>query len=229
MTKYIVDLAYLLILIITVAIYTKRGFVESVFKHGRRLFAGIIAYAFGPAVSAVVYDNFMFNRIYYWVWDKMQVILHAAEEYLDVGSLIDGLPFAVKQFINPEEIKSIYGETMANIDKSAQSFAETVSSPLANVLSNMIAYVLVFLVALLVLFVFGKLLDLIVNLPILRTINRILGFLTGAGAAFLLLAAVTYVISFIIGLFGDVLSLQSLTEVSDFYNFFHELQFFNLH
>lgn len=229
MMKYAIDLIYVIIAVVTIVIFTKRGFVESVFKYGRTIVASIISYAVGPFVSSVIYKCFMFDGIYYWVLDKIRIILHAAEERIDVDSLIDGLPFIVKQLLDPDEIKAIYGETMANIEQSALSFSATVSAPLANMLSNMIAYVLVFLVALILLFIFGKILDLIVHLPILRTINSVLGFAVGVGATFLLLAAITYFISFITELFGDILSLQKLAENSHLFGVFDDIHFFDLH
>ena len=229
MVKYAVDLVYVIIAVITIVIFTKRGFVESIFRYGRTIVASMISYAVGPFVSSIIYKYFMFDGIYSWVLDKIRIVLHAAEERIDVDSLIEGLPFIVKQLINPDEIKAIYGETMANIEQSALSFSATVSAPLANMLSNMIAYVLVFLVALILLFIFGKILDLIVHLPILRAINSVLGFVVGVGATFLLLAAITYVISFILKLFGDVFSLQMLTGNSHLFKWFDEIHFFDLH
>ena len=229
MTAYIFDIAYLAIALITIIVFAKRGFVESVFKYGKTLFAGIIAYAFGPVISNLVYENYVYNRIFPWVSGKVSALIGSAAEKVDVDALIDNLPFVVKQFVNPEDIKNIYGETLSNIELSAQSFSSSVSEPLSRVISNMIGYVLVFLAAVLVLVIVGKLLSLIFKLPVLKTVNSVLGLLLGIAASFLLLAAITYAVSVVIGFFGDTLSLQTMAESSKLFGLFDKIHFFELH
>ena len=228
MIKYLVDLIYIAFAVITVWVFTKRGFVESVFKYGHSIMAGILTFVFGPMVGEVIYAKFVYNGIHGWVSEKTSLLLHSAADKVDVDAVIEELPFIVKQFLNPDEIKAKFGETITDIEMSAQEFAAAVSEPISGVISNLIAYVIVFLVAVLVLLIFGKLLDLIVQLPILRTVNTALGFIVGIGAAILALSTVTYVLSLIISVFGDVLSLQTLSSTSVLFGFFDKLHLFDL-
>ena len=229
MINYIIDMAYAVIVLITVVVFVKRGFIESVFKYGKTLFAGVIAYAVGPVVSKLIYEKYVYNGIYSWVLGKVNALLGSTVDKVDVDTLSEHLPVIVQQFIRPEDIKSVYGETVTTIEVSAQSFSSSVSVPLSSVISNMIGYVLVFLAAVLLLSICGKLLDFLFKLPVLKTVNSILGLLLGIGAAFLLLSAITYGISVLIGFFGDILSLQTLSENSYMFGFFDKIQFFNLH
>ena len=228
MIKYLVDLIYIALAVITILVFTKRGFVESVFKYGRSIMAGILTFIFGPLVGEVVYAKFVYNGVHGWVSEKLSNFLHSAAEKVDVDAMIEELPFLVKQFLNPDELKAKFGETVTDIEASAQEFAATVAAPLSKAISNLIAYVIVFLIALLVLLIFGKILDLVVQLPILKTINTVLGFIVGIGAAILLLASVTYVLSLIISFFGDILSLQTLSSTSALFGWFDRLHLFDL-
>lgn len=229
MTNYIIDVAYIAIALITVVIFAKRGFVESVFRYGKTLFAGYISYAVGPAVSNFIYEKYVYSGVYSRVYEKVNALLISAAERVDVESLIDNLPFIVKQFVNTDDLKSLYGDTMVNIEASAKSFSASASAPLSSVISNMTAYVLVFLTAVLVLSLLGKLLDLIFKLPVLRTVNSVLGLLLGVGAAFISLAAITYAIRVLTGFFGNILSLQTLSESSILFGVFDRIHFFDLH
>ena len=228
MAKYLLDLIYVAVAILTVFIFTKRGFVESVFKYGRTLMAGILTFLLGPVVGDIIYEKFVYNSVYGFVSDKMGQIVNSAADKVDVNSIIDGLPLLVKQFLNPSDLEAKFGNTITNIEQSAQEFAGAVSEPISNVISNLIAYIIVFLVSLLILLVFGKLLDLIVKLPILNTINTVLGFILGVGSAFLLLAIITYALSLIIRAFGDILSLQTLSSSSYLFGLFDRLHLFDL-
>lgn len=228
MIKYLVDLVYIALAVITVLVFTKRGFVESVFKYGRSIMAGILTFIFGPVVGEVIYAKFVYNGVHGWVSGKLSQLLHSAADKVDVDAMIEELPFLVKQFLNPDDIKARFGDTITDIELSVQEFAATVAEPLSNAISNLIAYVVVFLAALLLLMIFGKVLNLIVQLPILRTINTVLGFIVGVGAAVLLLASITYVLSLIISVFGDILSLQTLSSTSFLFGLFDKLHLFNL-
>jgi uncharacterized protein YacL len=158
----------------------------------------------------------------------MVQIVNSAADKVEVSSIIDRLPLIVKQFLNPSDLEAKFGDTITNVEQSAQEFAAAVSEPISGVISNLIAYILVFLAALLALLIFGKLLDLIVKLPILSTINTVLGFILGICSAILLLAIITYALSLITRSFGDVLSLETLSSSSYLFGFFDRMHLFDL-
>lgn len=228
-TKYLIDGIYLILAVVTVIIFTKRGFIESVFRFGRIITAGIVSYFLGPRVSDMIYENLIYDRILIWVTEHVESALTSTAQTMDIEGMIDSLPFLVKQLIDADAIREKYGSTVSNFHDVAVDFAATVSDPISSLLSNLIAYVAVFLVALLVLFILFKILDAIFKLPLLNVINKLLGFFLGLVAAALLLAAITYVLGVLVGIFGSTSMLNHLVEVSTFFRVFNnEISIFDL-
>ena len=226
--EYAIDILYLIAIVVIIAVFAKRGFIQSLFKYGKSIVAVIAALSFGPSVGNIIFDKFVFDRVNNWVIDKSNAALSAAAGTLEVNQLIEELPFLVKQFVSPDKIKSEYGETVSTVGESIPDFAESLATPIANVVSNLLAYILVFICAIIVLWLLGKLLDLITRLPIVGGVNTFLGALLGAIAAFLVLSLVTYVISLIIGLVGNVETLESMAESSYLFGLFSRIKIFNL-
>ena len=226
--EYAVDLLYMILAVVTVAIFTKRGFIESVFRFGRSITAGVICYFAGPHVSKLIYDKLIYRGIVDFVSEKVEQFLINAVGSVDVQSLIDGLPFFVKQLVDRESMEAKYGNAVGNFEAVAHDFAETVSQPLASLLSNLIAYVLVFLASMLLLFILFKVLDGIFKLPILNAINKTLGFIFGVLATCLLLAAITFLLGVLVGILGSTSTLKQLIEMSHLFRFFNNLSIFDL-
>ena len=226
--KYAVDLLYIILAVITVVIFTKRGFIESVFRFGRSITAGLICYFVGPHVSKLIYDKLIYRGIVGFVSEKVEQFLTNAVGSIDVQSMIDGLPFFVRQLVDRESMEEKYGSAVGSFETIAHDFAETVSQPLSSLLSNLLAYVLVFLVSMLALFILFKILDGIFKLPILNAINKTLGFIFGLFATGLLLAAVTFVLGILVGILGSTSTLKQLIEMSQLFRLFNDLSIFDL-
>ncbi len=225
---HVIDLVYVILAVITVAVFTKRGFIDSAFRFGRTIFAGIICYLVGPHVSAILYEKWVYGGILSWVSEKVAEFLRAAADSVDVEGMIDSLPFFVRQLTDKEQLVEKYKNTAAGMETLAEDFSRTVSQPLASLLSNLVAYVLVFLMAMLLLFVLFKVLDLIFKLPILNAINKCLGFVLGVFSAGLFLAGFTYILGVLVGVLGSASSLKYLIQVSEMFRFFNRLSIFNL-
>ena len=228
MYSWLIDILFLVIAIVTIRVYTKCGFVKSVFMHGRALVAGILTFTFGPTVSAFIRDKFIYNGVYNWVCAKVNSLIASATGEVDVDGLVESLPFLVRQFVDPATLKEQYGHSLENLEHSAQAFSETVATPVAGILSNLLSYIAVFFVATLVLIVLGFLLDLLTQLPIIHGINCFLGCVLGFFAAFVWLSLLTYVISLAVSLFSSVTALQTVMDGSLLFRYFHEVQLFKL-
>ena len=227
--KYAIDGAYVILAIVTVAVFTKRGFIASVFRFGRPITSAILAYFFGPRVSEIIYERFVYRGILGWVSARVEKALTATAEALDIDGVIDSLPFLVKQLIDADALKEKYGMESGGLQIMASEFAETVSHPLASLLSNLLAYAAVYFVAMLVLLVLFKILDGLFKLPILTGINKTLGALLGILAACFLLAAITYILGVLVGVFGSASMLNQLVETSSLFRLFNnEISIYDL-
>ena len=105
MLNYLIDVIFLLIAIITVIVFTKRGFVQALFDHGKKIMAVIISYVFGPKVGEFIYDKFIYGRIYSWISSKIDAVFNSLHDKISTESAIDEVPFIVKQFVSPQKIR----------------------------------------------------------------------------------------------------------------------------
>ena len=228
MISYIIDIVFLLVALITIIVFTKRGFIKSILNRGKILFSVILSCIFGKAVGELLYTRFFFERICNWMNSKISTAFASLTGKIDVETLTDELPFVVKHFVSPETIKAKYGTVIYNTQSTALEISEFVSAPIARLISNFVAYILVFVLAIILLFLFGSLLEAITKLPIINGTNKFLGFLLGALAAFVLLSSITYILSLLVGLFGNVIAIEKLTEASYLFGFFRKIHLFNL-
>ena len=226
--KFILDGLYLLVAFVTIFVFTKRGFIDSAFRCGRTIFAGLISYSVGPVISTALCEKWIHPVVINWVSGRIEKFLVSAAENLNLEGIIEELPFFVKQLLDGDSMAAQYGETIENFDDIAHEFSVSVSLPLATLLSNLIAYLLVFFVASLVLWILFKIIDGIFKLPVLNFINKTLGFVLGVFAAALMLGALTFGIGFFAGMIGSAEMIDQLEEASVFYRFFHGMEIYKL-
>lgn len=228
MMSYLIDVILLIVSIVIIAVFTKRGFIRSLFNYGKTLLAIAAAYFIGPKVGGLFYNKFVHGLIYNWVYSQFNSVLDSVAQTIDIESIIEALPFVVKKFVSADEIKAKYGETIINAEAFFEEFSDFVSSPFAKLIANLLAYLLVFLVALLLLFVLNKIFDFLTRLPIIHGVNTWLGFALGVIAAFVFLSLITYVFGLVTKIFGDIPQLEKIIENSYLLKLFNRLNLFKV-
>lgn len=224
--QYLVDAIYVLIAVIVVVIFAKRGLFESVFRFGRHIAAGLISYLVGPMVSGYICSNWIYDAVVEIVSKSMGAFLANSAESFNVASIIDSLPFLVKQFVDTAMVEQEYGAFIENFDVIADDLVATVATPLSSILSNLIAYVAVYFAALLLLWMVFKVLNGVFKLPVLKTINGLLGAVLGVVTAVLLLAELTWLLTFVLGLVGFDTPFAQYVSSSRLFTFFGEWEIF---
>ena len=226
--NFLIDFVYILVAAVTVIIFTKRGFIETAFRFGRMIMAGLICYFTGPFFSKLIYEKWIYNSIFDMVSEKTRNVISQTAGSINVQELVDNLPFFVRQLVERDDVTEKYGSVLTNFEAVADDFAQTVSRPISSLVSNLIAYVVVFLASLVLLFVLFKLLNGIFKLPVLNGINKTLGFLLGIVASVLLMAAITLLLGALIGILASADTLRRMVEASYLFGFFNKLSLFNL-
>lgn len=226
--KYAIDLLYLLVAVIVIITFTERGFIKSLFRSGRLVFAGLICYLAGPSVGTLLYDRWIYNGIFSWVFARVDTFLHNAAAAVNFDGMLDSLPALVKQLVDVEALRESYRLSEGDLLEMANNFSAAAAKPFASLISNLLAYVIVFIVAMVLLFILFKVLDVIFSLPILSTINRVLGFVFGVLAATFLLAAISYLLGLVVGVFGSSDALAALTNSSFCFRLFDRIAIFSL-
>ena len=201
--KCVIDVLYLAIAIVTMVVFIKRGFFESVFRYGRYIGAALISYFFAPKVGAFISEKFIYKGLFDLVSEKTEAFLRSVAGAFDVRDLIDNLPILVQRLTNVQDLEERYGAGAVDAELIADDFAASVATPVSQTLSNLIAYILVYLVALLALWLTFKLLNGIFKLPVLNATNRVLGGLFGFVAVAILLVIFTGILRFSIRVAGE--------------------------
>ena len=227
--NYAADILYILVALAIVVLFAYRGFFASVFHFGGDIAATLIACSVGPALSRFLYQKWIFSWIAAPVAEKVENFLDNTVGSVDIEGMIESLPALVKKFVDTEALYAKYGSAADNFPAVSEEFSATVSAPLATLLSNILAYAAVFFVSILILKLLFLALDKFFrSIPILNKINHFLGAVFGILAAFLALAAITWLLGVLISFFGNNEWLHSLAEHSRLFGFFEKLNIFNL-
>lgn len=181
--KYLFDLIAILIAVIVVIIFAKRGFIKSIFRFFRWIFAALMAYIFGSKLSDFFYNRLFYKNILKTLTEKIQALYDSATSSFSGEAVYEKLPF----FLKTEEIRQKLAAIESG-DDMVNAISETLAKPVATIVSNIVGYLLVFIVAFLAFWLVLILLDKIVKLTAFtRLINSLLGAVLGAALSFVIL------------------------------------------
>lgn len=221
MANYIIDIAYILVAIAILAVFTNRGFIGSVFKFGKTIIALVLAFTFGPMLGEVFYNKWFYNAIYNGVLSKINSIVDGAVSGIDMKTIFESLPRILRCFINEENLEERFNNGIENISEIADELAVSISSPVAEMVSNFLAYIAIFVVAGLFVVLFGGLISsLVKKIPIINKIDKVLGFLLGVVFAFILLSLATFLLGIVVSLFGGNETFEGIVSASNLFEFF---------
>ncbi len=224
--NYFIDFVFVLVAVIVVASFSKKGFIKAFFGFGKTIISVLAAYIFGPKLSKWFFENVFSEKIN----DKISDMLSSAIEKSGstVEELIQNIPEFLKKFIDIDSLTSKFGADSIATQDIADQMSEAISNPAAAFLSNIVAYILVFILAMILLSIVAFILDRVFKLPVLHAINRLLGTALGVIVAFVDLCLLSYVVSFLVSvLSGKVDSLSGdIINQTYIYKFFYNLDFF---
>lgn len=221
MVDYVIDIAYILVAIIILAIFTNRGFVGSVFKLGKTIIACILAFVFGPALGDFFYSKWFYDAIYTGVASRINAVVDGAVSSVDVKTVLDSLPQIVVRFINESSLEAKINESVVGASNVADDIAVSISGTVAEMVSNFLGYAAIFVATGLFLALFGRIISsLVKKIPIIKQIDRILGFLLGIAFAYTIMSLSTFVLGIAVSLYGGNETFEGLIEASKLFEFF---------
>ena len=192
--KYFLDLSLLLLIVLTVALCWKRGFVRSVFGTAKNLLAIILTYAFGSVASGLISQYLLTEKVTAYVRGRLLAMFEAGAETFDLSGVADNLPSWVGTILekigkDPASLIGTLGD-VTNADMATlDSLAEKLAAPITKALSDFLGYTIVFLVSLLALTIVAALLGKLAELPVIRDVDHVLGLLLGVLCAILYASA----------------------------------------
>ncbi len=231
MSSIVLDVVFVVVGCLILFLCIKRGFFRTMVHLLRILLALLAAYFWGSKAAVWLSEHFFYSPIYNSVYQKLEQLYQSATEKFNPDKIISAFP----SFIMTDSVKNeIYG-----MEESGEVLvvraSNSVASVLSGIVSSVVGYFLVFVAALLLLwlisFLVGKLIR---HLPILNTIDRILGGLLGLLIAFCVLSLAGTLIRFfweetdfyarstVVRFFGDLKVPDGLSFL-DFYSYLSKM------
>ena len=182
--SWILDIFVIAVFLGTVIYYSKKGFVKAVLGFGRTLISVILSWLLGPKLAAVIAEKIIGNTISQKVYQLLTSFFDSSTETFNLALLFEQAPEGFVKTVerlggNMAELEERYGNLTEATRENLVELSQNIAAPITTVISNLFGYLLVFLVAFVFFVIFSSLISKIFELPLLRQINGILGFLLG--------------------------------------------------
>ena len=195
----ILDILFVLVAAIFIAVGVKRGFIKSLIQSAKLLLTIVATYFLGSPVAAFIREKFVFQKVYDFWFAKIDGIYQQANSSLNVEEFRATVESAPDFLLAPEK----KAEILASLSEESgtamvESVSNSLANPVADVISGIIGYALTFVVAFIVLTVAAWLLTKIAErFAIIGTANRILGGVFGAVLGAIVLMIVAVIVKFL--------------------------------
>ena len=184
--SYIIDIILLAVFILIVILAAKKGFAKTLLDFLAIVLAVVLAYSIAPMVSEAVYDNIVKDKI-----------VDSVEKQLD-GKQLDavGTAESVKNIINelPEPVVRISSSLGIDVKKlsekidlneisnnlTVESLTEKVAKPIVMPALSLLSFALLAVVLMIILRLVAGVLSKLFKLPLVGTVNTVLGGVIGA-------------------------------------------------
>lgn len=180
--NYLLDGLLLAIVIFTVFIYYRRGFVKAVLGFGKTLLSFVCAALFGTALGNLLAEHYFNGKLTETVYNTLYNLC-AGEGGLDISKLADSMPESLRMLATQcgcdvDAVIASYTDA-ATVEARLTDIATQIALPISGVISKLIGYALVFVAAYLVLLLVAFVLEGVAELPVLRTFNHLFGLALG--------------------------------------------------
>jgi uncharacterized membrane protein required for colicin V production len=185
--SFFLDISLLALILTTVIMRWKKGFVRSVVGVGKTLICILATYLFGASASAFVSERWITGRVTQYVYERLLAMFEAGAETFDLSVIAGNIPSWVQLFFEKLGIDfaGVVGD-ITTVDASGlQSLAQSLATPITNLISDIIGYSGVYLIALALVSILAYVLVKIADLPIIRQVDRGLGCALGVCMAML--------------------------------------------
>ena len=195
-----IDLLLVVVFAITVSVYTVRGFAKAVIGFVVMVASLFTASLLGPYLAEMFYNGFMLDVVGKTVYEALTSLHDNVIGSIDGEAVIASLPESIKNMLSfsGADLEELSAQLMTS--SGIDHAAETVAGPIAHFISDLVAYILVFVLAFIVFKLVSKLIIRIFELPVLRTLNKLAGFLMGLLVGFLICWGIALALRLVFGM-----------------------------
>jgi uncharacterized membrane protein required for colicin V production len=182
--KIILDIAVVAFILVTVITCTVKGFIKTFLKSMKSIIVILLTALLAPSLVGVCQENmvapFMEGKISTAIVEKIGDV----GESFDASMIEEQLPPIVKNILQMADFDDAIFNTDATGMAAIVDISNGIEEVIMRVTSYAIAYLAVFIVISILLAISSKLLEKLGELPMIKTANKILGFVWGAISAY---------------------------------------------
>ena len=203
----LIDIALILVFVLTVIHYYRIGFIKALFSVCKLFLAIAVAFALAAPIGGLISDNLVYTPTYNAVKSTVDNLADKVNDSADMSTLVDELPESIMIFVDSsghstETLKQELSGEIIN-DNTVSKLSASIAGKISGAISNIIAFLVIFVIAFILLTVVVFVLDKIFNaLPVLKETNKILGVAFGVLAGIFNAFATCTVITLLLHLFG---------------------------
>lgn len=203
-----IDISLIAVFIITVIISVKKGLIKSLIGLVGNLLAAVAALVFSAPFGSYISTNFLFSPMRQWMVNMLSPTAQgtaASISNLNFDELFSDMPKFFSDIIsglglNSADLAEKYNALKVNgADEAKSAIIDVMVTPMADLCGRIIAFIVIFVLALIAIRIIVWLLDFIVELPVLRQLNKLGGGIIGALNGVLIVCLLAGIISASLG------------------------------
>lgn len=203
-----IDLLLIAVFVIAILLAARKGLVRGIIGLIGNVVAVVVAFMFSGSLGSYINSNFLYQPMRQWVINMLSPTsggTTASISDLNFDELFSDMPQFFSEILkhlglNSSQLAESYSSMKVNgVEEAKSAVIDMMVSPMADICGRVIAFVVIFILALIAINIIVWLLDFVVELPILRQINKIGGIVLGAINGILFVFILAGVINISIG------------------------------
>lgn len=221
--EYALDIFFLVVAAVVIAVAAKKGFAATLVDTFSMVISAFAAYKASPIVAQYAYDSFIkgiFEARFSKALNEVSSSVAVTEK---INAMLETIP---KSFINFAEAVGVnVDSTISSIASSASTNEQLVEAAVEKFAQNVVVtitqglvFLIIFIVASILLSLLSKLFKRINDIPVVGTMNIVLGGVLGAVNAVVVIFVACSIMYLIVKMSADNSQLVQEIEASKIYN-----------
>ena len=184
-----IDIILVVIFASFVLTAVKKGFILSLLEFAAVILALVLAYNFSPKVAETAYDGFVKEATIKTIETQIEENVSLQETTTQTQLLLESIPdymVSVADFmgVSVDDIKQSVASSKLTSENIATELVEKIAQPIIIGALTALSFVVLAIVLLLVLIYLAQIIAKIIKIPVIKTVNKLLGGILGACKGF---------------------------------------------
>ncbi|MBS5737438.1 MAG: CvpA family protein [Clostridiales bacterium] len=219
-----IDLLLIAVFVIAILLAARKGLVRGIIGLIGNVVAVVVAFMFSGSLGSYINSNFLYQPMRQWVINMLSPTsggTTASISDLNFDELFSDMPQFFSEILkhlglNSSQLAESYSSMKVNgVEEAKSAVIDMMVSPMADICGRVIAFVVIFILALIAINIIVWLLDFVVELPILRQINKIGGIVLGAINGILFVFILAGVINISIGYIMNDRTAEEIDKIEE--------------